>query len=342
MRTPSGRPGAISSIFSFHAIDQLARVDPVAGHDHATGRLAFPFHQRRHPEGAPHLHGRDVFHLDRDPRRRADHDAGNVGLAGDQPDTAHDRPGAVGFEHVAADVLVAVLDRRHHRAERDAVATQSHWVDVDLVLPHVAPDRRDFGDAGDGVQLITHEPVLEAAQFLEGVPVAFERVPEDVPDARGVGAERRHDPFRQRRAHQVQPLEHSCTREVQVDVVLEDHVDHRKAERRLRSDHTNACEPLQVRRQRIRDLVLDLLRAVPEPVAEDDHLVVGEIGDRVHRRVAQGPVAPGAKRQEGDDHDEAVFERKLDETVDHGDSHIRRRPGQTRPGLETRQDTRVP
>ena len=79
------------------------------------------------------------------------------------------------------------------------------------------------------------------------------------------GPERRRDAGRQRLRDQAHALEHARAREVQIDVVLEDHVDHREAERRLRADDAHAGQPLQVHRQRIGDLVLDLLRAVARP-----------------------------------------------------------------------------
>ena len=118
------------------------------------------------------------------------------------------------------------------------------------------------------------------------------RVPEDMADAGGVGTERRRHAGRQRFRDEAHALEHARAREVQIDVVLEDDVDHREPERRLRADDAHAGEPLQVHGQRIGDLVLDLLRAVARPVGEDDHLVVREIGNRIDRRGAERPPAP--------------------------------------------------
>ena len=118
-------------------------------------------------------------------------------------------------------------------------------------------------------------------------------------------------------ADEAHALEHARPREIQIDAVLEDDVDHREAERRLRAHDAHAGEPLQVRRERIRDLVLDFLRAVPGPVGEDDDLVVGQIGNRVDRRGRQRPPAPAGEAEIQDDDDEPVPEREVDESIDH-------------------------
>jgi phosphoribosylformylglycinamidine (FGAM) synthase PurS component len=52
-------------------------------------------------------------------------------------------------------------------------------------------------------------------------------------DARGIGAERRRDTGGQTLRHEAHSLEYAGASEIQVDVVFEDDVDHRKAERRL-------------------------------------------------------------------------------------------------------------
>ena len=133
-----------------------------------------------------------------------------------------------------------------------------------------------------------------AAQIAQRMRRALDRVPEHVADAGRIGTECRHDARRQRLANQVHALEHARAREVQIDVVLEDDVDHREAERRLRPHDADAGEPLQIDGERIGDLVLDFLRAVPGPVGEDDDLVVREIRNRVdrRRRSAHQPHAP--------------------------------------------------
>src|SRR4029450_3331290 len=105
-------------------------------------------------------------------------------------------------------------------------------------------------------------------------------------------------------------------------------------ERGLRADDTHPGEPLKVRRQRIRDLVLDLLRAVPGPVGEDDDLVVREIRDRVDWGRAERPPAPAGQAEVQRDHDEAMLQGNVNEAVDHGPQHSSYRT-RTRASLRT-------
>ena len=110
--------------------------------------------------------------------------------------------------------------------------------------------------------------------------------------------------------HEAQPLEHARAREILIDVVFEDDVDHREAERRLRADDADAGQALEVDGERIGDLVLHLLCAVAGPLGEDDDLVVGEIGNRVDRRRACRPPAPRAERAGQHDDEDAVLQAR--------------------------------
>src|SRR5206468_3787184 len=97
--------------------------------------------------------------------------------------------------------------------------------------------------------------------------------------SRGIRAERGDHAARQRLREQVQPLEHARACEVEIDVVLEDDIDHREAEGRRGAHHTDAGQPLEAHHQRIGDLVLHLLQRPPRPIGEDDDLAVGQSGN---------------------------------------------------------------
>src|SRR5207244_7098167 len=120
------------------------------------------------------------------------------------------------------------------------------------------------------VELVADEPVLERPEVAKRDSLALDRVPEDVADPRRVRAERWHDTRRQRLREQVESLEDTGPREVEVDIALEDHVDHREAERGRRPHDAYPGQALQTHGQRIRDLVFALLRRASGPVGEDD------------------------------------------------------------------------
>ena len=115
-----------------------------------------------------------------------------------------------------------------------------------------------------------------------------------------------------------QPLGHAPASLGEVDAVVEDHADHREADVARRPHHPHAPQPAQAQRERVGHLVLDLARAVPFPLGEDDDLVFREVGDRVDRRFPGGPCAEGGQDQAGADDQGAVADREGDDRVDHG------------------------
>ena len=116
-------------------------------------------------------------------------------------------------------------------------------------------------------------------------------------------------------------FEHASPREVQIHVVLEDDVDHREAERGLRPDDAHTGEPLEVRGERVRDLVLDLLRAVPGQSVKtitwlSERSGIASIGVDVSAHQPQ-PARP----RYSDDDDEPVFQCNVNESIDHEPQH---------------------
>ena len=298
-------------------IDDCLGVDAGPGDDDAAHRLPGAADERRHPERVADLHVRHLLDVDGDTVRRANHDVLHVLGRSDEPDAADDEPRAVRLQDVAADVDVARAHGGDDVAERNAVAPEPVGIDVDLVLLDVAADRGHLRHARHRVELIADEPVLQAAQFAERMRRAVERVPEDVADPGRVRSEGGHHARRQGPADEAEPFEDPRPREVEIDLVLEDDVDHREAERRLRAHGTDAGESLEIGRQRIRDLILDLLRAVARPVGEDDHLVVGEVGNRVDGRGPQRPPAPPGQGKREEDDESPVTQRAIDQVRDH-------------------------
>ena len=126
--------------------------------------------------------------------------------------------------------------------------------------------------------------------------VTVDGVPEDMTDARCVGAKRRHRALGHLCRDEAETFEDAGPRKVLIDVVFEDDVDHREAERRLRADHAHAGEAAQVHGERVADLVFDFLRTVAGPVGEHDDLVVGEIRNRIDRRGGGRPPPPASER----------------------------------------------
>ena len=219
------------------AVDDVNRADAIACDDHAPHRFFRAFDQRTGPEGIADLHLGHLADEDGHAVLRANHNLLDVADALDEPEAADHRPGAAGLDDVAADVAVAPHDGVHDGRERDAEGAQAIRVHIDLILPDRSPDARHLGHARHGVELIADKPVLERAQVAQRVARPFHGVPEDVPHPRGIRAEGRHDPRRQRFIQQIEPFQDPRAREVEVDGVLEDDVNHREAKGRGGAHH---------------------------------------------------------------------------------------------------------
>jgi hypothetical protein len=299
--------------------DDVGGADAIAGDHHPAHRLLTTLDQRRNAERVAHPHRRHLPQVDRHAVLGADDRVLEIARRLDQPETADHRPGAAGLEDVSADVPVAAHDGISHRRKRHPEAAEAVRIHVDLVLAHHTAHGRHLGHPRHRIELVADEPVLERAQLLKGLPRPLHRVPEDVPDSRGVRAQGGHDARGQALGQQVEAFEHARARKVEVDPILEDHVDHGEAEGRGGADHPDTGQALEAHGQRIRDLILNFLRRATGPVGEDDHLIVGEIGDRVDRGRQQRPVAPAAEEQKGSDDQHPIAQRQLDEPVDHPD-----------------------
>src|SRR5262245_53445296 len=171
----------------FDAVDHLLRVGACPRHDDAADRFVGPFHERRDTKRVADPNLADLVHIDGDAAGCPDHNLRDVIDRFDQPDPSYDRPRAVRLEHVAADVLIAPAYCLHDVAERHVVGPEPVGIDVDLILLNVAAYGCDFGDAGNSIELITNEPVLDAAKIAERMAVALDRVPEHMADTRRIG-----------------------------------------------------------------------------------------------------------------------------------------------------------
>ena len=104
---------------------------------------------------------RDLLHEDGNSARVANDDLLDVIYRFDETDAAHDQPCAVRLEDIAADIQVAVAHGGDHCAQGQVVGSEAIRIDVDLVLLDVASNRRDFRDAGDRIELVSDEPILQ-------------------------------------------------------------------------------------------------------------------------------------------------------------------------------------
>src|SRR5207245_2220610 len=124
-----------------------------------------------------------------------------------------------------------------------------------------------------------------------------------------------------------EPFEHARTGEVIIDLVLEDDRDECEAEHRVRADGPHAGQALKVDRERIGDLVFDLLRTPSRPVGEDDDLVFAEVRDGVHRRAEDGADGPADDQHRRAGDEVPVPQRPFHDAINHEESSKSQAPG---------------
>jgi len=69
--------------------------------------------------------------------------------------------------NLAAYVEIAFPDRVHDHLQRDTGGAHLGGRNLDLVLPHETADASDLGDALNGVELVSDEPVLQGPQLAQ-------------------------------------------------------------------------------------------------------------------------------------------------------------------------------
>jgi hypothetical protein len=116
---------------------------------------------------------------------------------------------------------------------------------------------------------------------------------------------------------------------VEINFFVEDDVDGREAEHRGAANRFHARHAQQRNGERIRDLVLHILRRAAHPFGEDDLLVFAQVGNGVHRdgpafESGEAPVkrrdhhAPAEDEQHEEGDDEFLLQAEADEAVEHG------------------------
>jgi len=285
-----------------------------------TDRLVAVLLQDAAAELAAQRHVGQVGHGDRSAGAGVglDHDVLDVLGIPDPAHAAHDVLRVPLLHGLAAHGGVGAGHGGKQLAERHVVGPQLVGVDVDLVLDGHPAHRGHLSHARHRVQLVADVPVLDRAEPAQVVALALDRVPEDLPQRGGVLGQVGHNARGQERAGQGQPLQYPLAREVEVDLVLEDDVDHREVELAGAPHRLHPGQPLEVHGERVGDLVLDLARAAPHPVGEHDRLVLGQVGNGVHRGVDHRVNPPDEHAESQQDHDEPVAHGKLDDLLDHG------------------------
>ena len=285
-------------------------------HYHAADRLRPAFVKRTPAQGWSHCHRSDIFNAHRDIVHFPHDGAFNILDTLNQTQTANHILGPVYFDCSGTDIDIRHLHGIVQVAQSDPVRLKSIRVGIDLVLLHESAYRRHLGHAIGRGQSISHRPVLNRTQFMKvpspgyvavGVP-ALQRVPEDLPQGGSVRSQRGLHTFGKASPGQrIEFFHQARARPVEVYVILENHIDGGEAKIGKAPYRPHPRRSQQRHRERIRDLVLDILGRPTHPLGKDYLLVLADIGDSIHRhRIARQSAEIPVKRR---DHDAPGNER---------------------------------
>ena len=172
-------------------------------------------------------------------------------------------------------------------------AKRSHPVRIehDLVLLDHASDTRHFRDAGNGLELVSQEPVLNASQARQimSAGAVDKGIFVNPPHARRIRTERARNTLGQAILDLVEVFEHTRPRPVKVGTILENDVDVAVTEHRVAAYGLCSGHRQHGRRHRVGHLVLDYPGRLARIVGSDDNLDIGQIGQSIDRSCADGP-----------------------------------------------------
>jgi hypothetical protein len=292
---------------------------PLAHDDDAAGHLPLPVQLRNRPAhlGAD-LHPGQVTQQDgRTVRAHIDGDGLDVRDRGDIAPAAHHVLRLRQLQHRAADLLIGGADGLGQVAEGDAVGAQALRVHHHLVLADHAAHRRHLRHPRDGLQLQLEEPVLEAAQ-LGQIPLAapvHQGVAEHPADPGGIRSQAGNGPLRELAGDLAEILQHAGAGPVEVCAIGEQHVDVGVAEQAVAAHRDRPRHRQQGGGEGIGDLVLHHPRRLPREAGADDDLDIGQVGDGIQGRLAQGLEAPGRQQQGGEQDQEAVADGPVNQVL---------------------------
>ena len=235
------------------------------------------------------------------------------------PDLADQVFAALGFEKTAAGVGAKVLECTFQFLALDAQTLQLRGLQLDAVLPHLTADRDHLGDAGNGEQARPHHPVGVLAHLHRAdlVRIGRQRNQQDLAHDRGDRPELRHDALGKLFAHQVQPFGDLLAVAVDVRAPLELDIDDGQADAGDRAYAGDARHAVHARLDGEGDELLDLLRRHAAGLGHQRHGGLVEVGEDIHRHLADGQRAVDHQQQRDTNNNEPLFQAGVDDGLEH-------------------------
>ncbi len=204
-----------------------------------------------------------------------------------------------------ADVAAGGAHRGHELVEGDGLFLEAVGVHVDLVFAHDAAGGGDLGDAGHGAEG-GHDDLVEHVAFGLDVARALQGEGVNLAHGGGVGPEFGDDAGGQDALDLGEAFEGAGAVFVEIAAVLEDDVNVAGAVEGEPAHGQYAGQALEFAGEARGDLLVDVGGGLAGPLGPDDDLVVGEVGDGVHRHLSPSPETREGEAEGDGEGDEEV------------------------------------
>ncbi len=223
------------------------------------------------------------------------------------------------LEHASPHLVVRAADGVRNLFDGYLVGLETVRIEIDLILLHEPAHRRDLGNSVHALEPVAEVPILERSDLGEVVPArrVDQGILEHPSHAGGVRTQLGRDPLGEAALDGGEVLEHAAPRPVEIDAVLEDHVDEGVADHAEPADVLHAGHAAKRGHDGVRHLVLDDVGAPAHPLGRDDHLGIREIRDRVERRIPEGADAEARRDEDRRQGEDAVPRAPGNEAFDH-------------------------
>ena len=243
------------------------------------------------------------------------HDVLDVGDIVNPSDAADHHGLLVGIELCAAGIAVVRTERVVNLFHGEAEFLERGRGEFDLILFDEPAEGHDVGDAGNLEKARADDPVLQLAKLHVVEAAAFQAEAVHFADRRGERGDVRHDALGEVGA--AQTFEDYLAGEVIVGVVGKRDFDDGQAVNGARPARNHIGNAVERALDRDGDLLLHLLGRLAGHSGDHDDLGIRDIGVGFDLQLPEGIEAQADEGDRENDRDEALFERKSQDSTDH-------------------------
>ena len=250
------------------------------------------------------------------PAVRLQHDALQLGHAGDEPHATHGVPLVAVLDEAAAERLVVVGHGLQHVAERQGVLLQPQRIHDHLELLGEPAPRVHLAHARHRAQPRPDVPVVRGLGRHGIDTVAGDDVLVDLAEGRGHRPEHGIEALGNAAAHVRQPFGDQLPREVDGHRIVEHHRDDGEAELRDRADLLRIGHAHEGGLDGVGDPLLHFGRGQAGRLGDHHDLVVGEVGEGLDGQLAERHDAREGERGQAHQDEDTLPEGGVHEAFD--------------------------